>query len=217
MEEKRRRQGAGERQGGRSPTRTDPPLPQTHTPFSKNPPPPVPFDRRNGSLPCPGPARPAAGGIIIDWQAMDPNSPAAELEVVGSLSPPFTPHPPAAASAHADSDDGGGEVEFANFTDQELGSKIRFWEGELQRGALRKTQDKGKKLRARVGRMKKELDRRIVHRQKQDDTVRRRAVQAKSTCGNGGNVYDFINKCTDGWPKSLSKLEKAKEHDMQIL
>ena len=107
------------------------------------------------------------GGISIDWQAMDPNSPAAELEVVGSLSPPFTPHPPAAASAHADSDDGGGEVEFANFTDQELGSKIRFWEGELQRGALRKTQDKGKKLRARVGRMKKELDRRIVHRQKQ--------------------------------------------------
>ena len=111
------------------------------------------------------------GGISIDWQAMDPNSPAAELEVVGSLSPPFTPHPPAAASAHADSDDGGGEVEFANFTDQELGSKIRFWEGELQRGALRKTQDKGKKLRARVGRMKKELDRRIVHRQKQVNKI----------------------------------------------
>ena len=113
------------------------------------------------------------GGISIDWQAMDPNSPAAELEVVGSLSPPFTPHPPAAASAHADSDDGGGEVEFANFTDQELGSKIRFWEGELQRGALRKTQDKGKKLRARVGRMKKEHERRsrIADRQKQVNKI----------------------------------------------
>ncbi|KAG2591505.1 ubiquitin-like-specific protease 1D isoform X2 [Panicum virgatum] len=133
------------------------------------------------------------GGISIDWQAMDPNSPAAELEVVGSLSPPFTPHPPAAASAHADSDDGGGEVEFANFTDQELGSKIRFWEVELQRGLLRKTQDNGEKMRARVGRMKKEHERRsrIADRQKQDDTVRRQAVQAKSTCGNRGNVYDL--------------------------
>ncbi|PUZ54881.1 hypothetical protein GQ55_5G167100 [Panicum hallii var. hallii] len=131
------------------------------------------------------------GGMIIDWQAMDPNSPAAELEVVGSLSPPFTPHPPAAASSHRDSDDGGGEVEFAHKTDQELGAKIRLWEGKLQQGVLRKTEDNGKKMRALVGRMKKEFERRIADRQRKDDTVRRQAVQAKSTCGNGGNVYDF--------------------------
>jgi ubiquitin-like-specific protease 1C/D len=106
------------------------------------------------------------GGMIIDWQAMDPNSPAAELEVVGSLSLPFTPHRPAAASAHRDSDDGGGEVEFSDKTDQELGAKIRFWEGELQQGVLRKTEDNGKKMRALVGRMKKEFERRIADRQR---------------------------------------------------
>ena len=106
------------------------------------------------------------GGIAIDWQAMDPNFPAAELEVVSSLSPPFTPHPPAAASTHTDNDDGGGEVKFANSTDQELEAKIRYWEGKSQQGVLRKTHDNGGKMRALVGRMKKELERRRVDRQK---------------------------------------------------
>jgi len=97
---------------------------------------------------------------------MDPNSPAAESEVVSSLSPPFTPHPPAAASTHTDNDDGGGEVEFANSTDQELEAKIRYWEGKSQQGVLRKTHDNGEKMRALVGRMTKELERRRVDKQK---------------------------------------------------
>ncbi|OEL20553.1 Ubiquitin-like-specific protease 1D [Dichanthelium oligosanthes] len=143
------------------------------------------------------------GRIIIDWrQAMRPNSPSAELEVVASSTPPVTTHPPAAARLDTDFSSEGGEygdaAEFAGFTDKNLQDTINRW-----RGNTLDLKDDGEKIRRRVNRMKRELERRRVDRQRKvrdaqsfrvcvsDDTVWRQAVQAKSTSGNGEDVYDY--------------------------
>nr|CAB3478233.1 unnamed protein product [Digitaria exilis] len=129
---------------------------------------PVPFDRRNGTTPRLRPPASAVAlaalesGIIIDWQAMVPDSPAAELEVVGS-SPPFPPHTLAAARAHADRYDDGGAVEFAHYTDKQLQDFIKQWESKALQDVLARTSDNGKKMRERSSRMKKELERRRVN------------------------------------------------------
>nr|CAB3474190.1 unnamed protein product [Digitaria exilis] len=135
---------------------------------------PVPFrspERNHPAAPLTRPPAPAAAlaalesGIIIYWQAMVPDSPAAELEVVGS-SPPFPPHTLAAARAraHADKYDDGGAVEFAHYTDKQLQDFIKHWESKAQQGVLARTSDNGKKVRERSSRMKKELERRRVTR-----------------------------------------------------
>ena len=105
------------------------------------------------------------GGIIIDWrQAMPPDSPAVESEVVDSSSPSVTPCPAAAAhadaDADADSDHGGGTAEFLHMNDQQLQVRISRCEGMAKQGILQRTPDGGEKMQARVLRMKKELERR---------------------------------------------------------
>lgn len=134
-----------------------------------------------------------SGGIIIDWrQTMPPDSPAVELEVVGSPSPSVTPCPAAAArgDADADSDHGGGTAEFSHLNDQQLQVRISRCEGMATQGILQRTPDGGEKMQARVLRMKKELERRRA-RQWKDDTVLRQAVQAKCTGGSRGEIFDF--------------------------
>uniref|UniRef100_K3XPT5 Ubiquitin-like protease family profile domain-containing protein n=1 Tax=Setaria italica TaxID=4555 RepID=K3XPT5_SETIT len=132
------------------------------------------------------------GEIIIDWQqAMPPDSPTAEVEVVGSSYPPVTAHPPTAARPDTDDSSEGGDygdaAEFAGYTDKKLQDTINRW-----RGKTHALPDAGKKMRRLVSRMKKELERRGVDRQrKYDDTVRRQTAQAKSTRGSGGDVFTF--------------------------
>ncbi|CAO2197704.1 unnamed protein product [Urochloa humidicola] len=134
------------------------------------------------------------GEIRIDWQAIAPGSPAAELEVVGSLSPHFTPHPPPAARAHTDSYDAGGAVEFEGYSDQKLRDFIRQWEGRLEQGFLGRTPDAGKKMRLRVELAKRELERRRVDQSK-DDTVWRRAVKTKSADSDDYVLDSAAGKC----------------------
>lgn len=107
------------------------------------------------------------GGIIIDRpQAMPPDSPAAELEVVGSSPPSVTPRPTAAVRADADSDHGGGAAEFTGMTDQKLQDFIREWEGTERQVFLRKMPDGGEKMKARILRTRKELERRRARQKK---------------------------------------------------
>ncbi|CAO1945911.1 unnamed protein product [Urochloa humidicola] len=125
---------------------------------------------------------------------MAPGSPAAELEVVGSLSSPFTPQLPPAARFHADSYGTGGAVEFADHSDQQLQDFIRKWEGRQAQGILQRMLDAGEKMRVRVELAKKELDRRRVDQSK-DDTVWRRAVKAKSPDPDDYILGSAAGKC----------------------
>ena len=97
---------------------------------------------------------------------MPPDSPAVELEVVGSSSPSVTPCPAAAAGADADIDHGGGTAEFSHMSDQQLQVGIIRCEGMAKQGILQRTPDGGEKMQARVLRMKKELERRRVRQWK---------------------------------------------------
>lgn len=94
---------------------------------------------------------------------MAPDSPAAELEVV-AFSPPYPPHTLAAARAHTDRYNDGASVEFADNPDQELQGFIKKWEGKAKQELLGRMPDGGKKVRERIIRMKKELERRRVTR-----------------------------------------------------
>ncbi|EES01448.2 hypothetical protein BDA96_03G312800 [Sorghum bicolor] len=133
----------------------------------------------------------SSGGIVIDRrQAMPPDSPAVELEVVGSPSPSVAPCPAAAAGADADIDHGGGAAEFEQVSDKKLQERISRCEGMLKQGIPQRTPDGGEKMQACVLRMKKELERRRA-RQWKDDTVLRQAVQAKCTGGSRGEIYDL--------------------------
>lgn len=85
------------------------------------------------------------------------------MEVV-AFSPPYPPHTLAAARAHTDRCDDGGAVEFADDTDQKLQEFIKKWEGKAKEVLLGKMPDGGKKMRERIIRMKRELERRIVTR-----------------------------------------------------
>jgi ubiquitin-like-specific protease 1C/D len=106
------------------------------------------------------------GEIITEdrKQAMPPDSPTVELEVVGSH-PPVTADPPAAARPDTDdSSDGGdygGAAEFAGWTDKKIQDNINFW-----RHKTPTLPDAGKKMRRRIRRMKKELKRREVDSQR---------------------------------------------------
>jgi ubiquitin-like-specific protease 1C/D len=103
----------------------------------------------------------SSGGIVIDRrQAMPPDSPAVELEVVGSPSPSVAPCPAAAAGADADIDHGGGAAEFEQVSDKKLQERISRCEGMLKQGIPQRTPDGGEKMQACVLRMKKELERR---------------------------------------------------------
>lgn len=101
-----------------------------------------------------------AGTIIDCRQAMSPDPPAVELEVIGSSSPSIRPCPAAAALADADIDHDGCTAEFSSSTDRELQDRIREWEGPSLQGVLRRMPDGGKKMQSLVLRMKKELERR---------------------------------------------------------
>ncbi|XP_062220587.1 ubiquitin-like-specific protease 1D [Phragmites australis] len=122
------------------------------------------------------------------------DSPTAELEAVRSSSSPVTPHPP--TTARADTDDGsaggddGGAAEFAKLADKDLRDKINLWSGKAQ-GLLRTMPDAGEKMRRSVDRMKKELERRRVARQRKDDTLQRQAMQAMSTSDSGDDCFAF--------------------------
>ncbi|CAL4947543.1 unnamed protein product [Urochloa decumbens] len=133
-------------------------------------------------------------GINIDWRAVDPGSPAAELEVVRSFSPPFTPHSPPAARALADSYDTGGAVEFADHSDKKLQDFIKQWEGSRAQVIFGRMPDSGKKMRLRVEAAKRELERRRVDQSK-DDTVWRRAVKAKSPDPDDYILDSTASKC----------------------
>ncbi|CAL4974165.1 unnamed protein product [Urochloa decumbens] len=147
------------------------------------------------------------GRIRIDSQAMPPGSPAAELEVVGSLPPPFTPHSPPAARALADSYGTGGAVEFADHSDQKLRDFIMQWEGSRAQAIIGKMPDSGKKMRARVELAKRELERRRVDQSK-DDTVWRRAVKAKSPDPDDYILDSTAGKCG----KNSSNTSSAKAY-----
>ncbi|ONM38456.1 Ubiquitin-like-specific protease 1D [Zea mays] len=130
-------------------------------------------------------------GIIIDCrQAMSPDPPAVELEVIGSSSPSITPCPAAAAPADADFDHDGCTAELSSSTDRELQDHIRQWEGSYGQGVLRRMPDGGEKMHSRVLRMKKELERRRA-RQRMDVTPLRQTVQAKRTGGSSGEIYNL--------------------------
>lgn len=139
-------------------------------------------------------------GIIIDCrQAMSPDPPAVELEVIGSSSPSITPCPAAAAPADADFDHDGCTTELSSSTDRELQDHIRQWEGSYGQGVLRRMPDGGEKMHSRVLRMKKELERR---------RARQRMVRKMWTSRNSfGFALVFLPFCFGlGWYQAHRQL-----------
>ncbi|KAJ1285295.1 hypothetical protein BS78_03G269500 [Paspalum vaginatum] len=129
------------------------------------------------------------GGIIIDWQrTMSPDSPPAELEVVGS-SPPASTHPSAAHADAHDGSEGGGDgsaAEFASLPDHKLRETINRWYGKTHC-----LSDGGEKMRRRVDGMKKELERRRADNQRKDEILHKQPLQAKTTSGSVNDPFAF--------------------------
>ncbi|KAF0895456.1 hypothetical protein E2562_012461 [Oryza meyeriana var. granulata] len=107
------------------------------------------------------------------------SQPAEEVELVGLSSPAVTPPPPTATRTLGDGDSDGddeGESELAGFTDQRLQQSIKL--SRLNLGL--ELRDGGVKLRRRLCRMEKELDRRLAAGPRKDVMTWRPAVKPAS-------------------------------------
>ncbi|TVU35173.1 hypothetical protein EJB05_17050 [Eragrostis curvula] len=137
------------------------------------------------------------GGILIGLPA--------EVEDVGSSSSPLTHRPTAARDGFAGDD--GSEAEFAIFSDQQLLERIKRWSAP---GLLASTPDGGEKMRIRVNRMEKELERRRAVRQRKNDTVRGKQAKLSGGINDGSGDYDpFDFTSTDELSDDVSKQQPS--------